>query len=156
MTVLNTSGHEYDNAGGMLFLREKAPKYSDTTLWVHLGANFATRDWREAGPEPELLPSADPQRYLVTTPDLLSEARNAFAGQPGLELPLPASAGAAGELTHILEAGYPSVAGVFGGHRFHHAPNDGLQAISPPLIAAATESFRRLIEYKLPRRRAWD
>jgi hypothetical protein len=155
ITLLCTSGHEFENSGGAAFLQHLAPRNTKTALWVHLGANAATRDWQEMGAAPAIpLPSADPQRYLMATADLASSAGVAFAGQPGLEVIHPTGRGAAGELTHILSAGYPSVIGVFGGHRFHHAPSDGLQCVSVPLIVSAAEGFQRVIVRTFPEMQA--
>src|SRR3546814_12342936 len=66
------------------------------------------------------LPGTDSQRYLVVSPPLLPTARTAFAGLAGLESPYSSDRISAGELTGIIAAGYRSVAGVFGIHRFHH------------------------------------
>ncbi len=146
LLFLATSGHEYDNVGGRLFLASPlAPAPDGTALWVHLGANLAARDWHDLGPALLPLPSADPQRYMVASDPLLPAVRRAFAGQPGLEAPYSAAAGADGELKEILAAGHRSVCGVFGGHRFHHAPGDDLRCVTPAPVAAAAESFKAVI-----------
>lgn len=137
IAVLATSGHEFENHGGHQALAHAMPRPAQTALWLHLGANLATRDWHEAGGDLGPLPSADPQRFLVASQALVPAARAAFAGQPGLEEPYPESRGAAGELGEILKAGYPAAAGVFGGHRFHHAAIDDDRALHPPLVEAA-------------------
>jgi hypothetical protein len=143
------SGHEYENLGAARMLEEIAPRPAETAMWLHLGANVATRDWQELGGQLAPLPSADPQRFLMATPDLLSACRAAFAGQPGLEAPYAAGAGSAGELTHILASGYPKVAGVFGAHRFHHVAADDLRCVDPKLTAAALAGFKALIRASL-------
>jgi hypothetical protein len=146
LTFLCTSGHEYDNAGGIAYLESLAPPPAKTALWAHLGANVAARDWHDLGPNLQPLSSADPQRYMVASDALLGDVRRAFAGQPGLQDPYPVSAGAAGELTHVIAAGYPRVFGVFGAHRFHHAPNDDLRCVVPELAASAGKAFARVVE----------
>ncbi|MBT9444628.1 MAG: hypothetical protein IV086_02895 [Hyphomonadaceae bacterium] len=145
LAVVCNSGHEYENLGAGHLLDSIAPPPSRTALWLHLGANVATRDWHEAQGRLLPLPSADAQRYLVTSDDLLPAARTAFAGQAGLEHPYPVSAGAAGELANVIGAGYRRVAGVFGAHRFHHVAGDDMSVIEPALIARAAESFRALL-----------
>lgn len=146
LAFVNTSAHEYDNAGGHSLLRSGLlPPPKDTALWVHLGANLATRDWHDLGPALQPLPSADPQRLLVCADAHLSAARRAFAGQPGLEAPYSTAQGADGELKEILATGYGNSLGVFGAHRFHHVATDGLQCVEPAHVAAAAESFKRLI-----------
>lgn len=148
--LLCTSGHEYENRGGALYLEHLAPPPSRTALWVHLGANLAARDWHELGAELAPLPGADAQRYLLASSDLIAPSKRAFAGQPGLEQVYPATPqGAAGELTHILKAGYVSTLGVFGAHRLHHSRGDDLRTVSPVLVQAAAEAFRQVISQHL-------
>ena len=145
LALIVTSGHEYENAGGEHFMQELAPKPDKTALWVHLGANVAARDWHERGTLSPL-PSADPQRFLLASPQILAAAKAAFAGQPGLEQPYPADpAFAAGELGNILRAGYTPAIGIFGGHRFHHARADDMRCINPALIPPVTRAFAKVI-----------
>lgn len=142
-----TSGHEYEYLGAeRLFAAGLLPSPAETALWLHLGANVATRDWQELPGGVLLpLPSADPQRFLVTSPEVLAVAKTAFAGQPGLEMPYPTSGGTAGEVTNILAGGYSRVAGIFGAHRFHHAVSDDSRCLSAPLVAQVIASCKRLL-----------
>src|SRR3546814_15997095 len=64
------------------------------------------------------------------SPPLLPAARRLFAGLAGLESPYSSDALSAGELSAIIAAGYASVAGVFGLHRFHHVAGDGARCRS--------------------------
>jgi len=147
VALVCTSGHEYDNGGGEHFIHEIAPKPAETALWVHLGANVAARDWHERGAMLSPLPSADPQRFLLASTPLVDRARTAFAGLQGLEAVYTADpALAAGELGVILKAGYAPAIGIFGGHRFHHAPNDDLRCVVPALIPPVTEAFKAVIQ----------
>lgn len=66
-------------------------------------------------------------RYLVATRPLLPRAQSAFKGLAGLEAAYPAESGTAGELTGIIKAGYPAVAGLFGAHRYHHCREDDMR-----------------------------
>jgi hypothetical protein len=143
-----TSGHEYDNLGGHLYLERLAPKPKATAVWAHFGANLATRDWRELGPLTPMT-SVDPQRFLLASSHLLEACRSAFAGQPGLESPLDASAGAAGELAGVFAAGYPSAFGVFGAHTFHHAAGDDLRTVSPSLVRLAAGAYLQVLRTAL-------
>lgn len=149
LAVIATSGHEFENHGGHQALTQVMPSPERTALWFHLGANVAARDWHEAGGELGPLPSADPQRFLVASQALLPAAKAAFAGQPGLEQPYPDSRGAAGELGEILKAGYPSAAGIFGGHRLHHAAIDDERALHPPLVEEAAIGAARFVRAAL-------
>ncbi|CAN5157125.1 hypothetical protein BH11PSE2_BH11PSE2_21270 [soil metagenome] len=145
ITFLATSGHEYENQGGAMFLEHLAPPPKSTVLWLHLGANVAARDWQE-GASLSPLPGPDPARVLMASRDLVPAASRLFAGQPGLETVRPADPKtAAGELSNILAAGYSRLAGVFGSHRFHHTRSDGIQCTHPDATLAAAVSFRDLI-----------
>lgn len=150
VALVATSGHEYEYAGGEAFIREAAPPPRDTAMWVHLGANVAARDWHERGPLLSPLPSADPQRFLLASPQLVPTAQGAFAGLPGLEQVYTADPKhAAGELASILAGGYDPVIGIFGTHRFHHARGDDLRCVHPPLVPPVAEAFAALISSTL-------
>jgi len=146
IAVLCNSGHEYEYLGAEKSLDDAAPPPAATAFWLHLGANVAARDWQELGGGLMLpLPSADTQRFLMTSPALVEPARRAFAGQSGLEMAYPTGQGSAGELTNILAAGYPKVAGIFGAHRFHHVAEDDARCVSAPLAARAIQGCKQLI-----------
>jgi hypothetical protein len=146
LTLVATSGHEYEYAGGELYIAQMAPKPAETALWVHVGANAAARDWHERGPILSPLPSADPQRFLLASAPLLDAARAAFAGLPGLEAAYAADPkAAAGELASILHAGYGPVIGLFGVHRYHHTRGDDLRCVSAELVAPVAEGFEKVI-----------
>lgn len=150
ISVVVTSGHEYDNLGGHIWLRDGAPPPDATRLWVHLGAGFAARDWHEFGAMLGPLLSVDPQRVLMGTPELVPALRSAFAGLPGLEAAYPSTLGAAGELGEVLRAGYPRAFGMFGAHRFHHAANDTSDKVDPAFVPPVTAALRRAIQGLLP------
>ncbi|HET6524712.1 hypothetical protein [Sphingopyxis sp.] len=145
LCFLCNSGHEYENLGAEEALKAAAPKPAETHFWLHLGANVAARDWHEGlfGLAP--LAGSDSQRYLVVSPPLLPAARRLFAGLAGLESPYPSDRLSAGELTAIIAAGYPSVAGVFGVHRYHHVADDDARCVDPVAVAAATAALRQLL-----------
>lgn len=150
LAFLCTSGHEYEYLGSAHMMDGAVPAPAETAFWLHLGAGFAARDWHEAGPQLLLpLPSADPQRFLVATKQHVPAARAAFKGQPGLEAAYPAEAGAAGELSGILKAGYPAAAGMFGAHRYHHCREDDMRCVTLPPVVAAAAGARALIEAAL-------
>ena len=143
LLFLNTTAHEYDNAGSHAFFERHAPRPSDVALWVHLGAGFAARDAHELGRyRASTLTSPDPQRFLVSSPELTPMLRSAFRGQPGLEDAYPVSAGAAGELEEVLRRGYPKAFGLFGGHRHHHIMSDRVDKVSPQATAAALAAVK--------------
>lgn len=139
------SGHEYENLGASHLVADIGPPPAQTAFWLHLGANVATRDWHELPDRLLPLPSADPFRFLVTSPDLVPTARRIFAGQPGLEMAYSADQGTAGELTEIVRGGYPRLAGIFGAHRLHHAAGDDLSTIALLPLAATARACRDLV-----------
>jgi hypothetical protein len=144
------SGHEYEYLGGETYLEHAAPKPADTRLWVHIGACAATRDWSEFGPALRPLPSADAQRVLTATGDIIGKVRPAFEGITGLEAVLeagPATAG--GELTNVLKAGYPTTIGLYGAHRFFHTRGDDMRCTSGELVAPVASAFRAAIAASL-------
>lgn len=141
-----TSGHEYEYRGAEAVLQGgRLPDPSRTALWLHLGANVAARDWQELTGTLLPLPSADTQRYLMTSEPLISAARKAFAGLPGLEAPHPAGGAAAGELAGIFAAGYPSAAGIFGAHRYHHSVGDDARCVDAAMVGAALSACQAFV-----------
>ncbi len=149
LAFICNSGHEYEYLGAEEMLREIAPRPAETAFWLHLGANVAARDWHEAVGEMWPLPGTDSQRYLVASPSLLPAARREFAGLAGLEAPYASDVLSAGELTNVIAAGYPLVAGVFGIHRFHHVAADDERCVDAGEVARATAAFRRLVAHVL-------
>lgn len=144
------SGHEYENLGAGHLVEVFGPPPARTDFWLHLGANAATRDWQEMPGRLLPLPSADPYRFLMTSPDLVERARAIFAGQPGIEMAYPSSEGTAGELSEVVKAGYPRHAGVFGAHRHHHAASDDMSTVVAGPLAATARGFRDLLVAAVP------
>lgn len=140
-----TSGHEYIYLGGEEYLKHHAPKPAETHMWVHIGASAAARDWHElATLRP--LPSADAQRVLTATPEVIDVARRAFKGISGLEAVYPADrANAGGELVNVIAAGYAPAIGHYGGHRFFHTAGDDMRCTSGDLVAPVAAAFRAAI-----------
>ena len=91
------------------------------------------------------LPSADSQRVLTATPDLVEPVRQAFHGIGGLEATYVADrATAGGELVNVLKAGYGSAIGLYGGHRYFHTRGDDVRCVSGDAGGAGLASaFRR-------------
>ena len=145
LAFLCNSGHEYENLGASHALAEAAPRPADTRLWLHLGANVAARDWHDLTGAPMPLPSADPQRYFVVSKPLVDPVRRLFRGQPGLEAPYSVGTLAAGELTGIIAAGYTSVAGIFGAHRFHHVADDDARCVDVAATVRAIDALKLLM-----------
>lgn len=144
--LVATSGHEYEYLGGEHYLAEAAPKPQTTRLWVHIGASAAARDWHEISPTLRPLPSADSQRVLTTTLDVIGRVRGAFRGLDGLEAVYVADkAMAGGELINVLDAGYASAIGLYGGHRYFHTRGDDLRCVSGDLVLPVATAFREAV-----------
>lgn len=145
-----TSGHEYIYLGGEEYLEHLAPKPSATQMWVHIGASAAARDWHELGGGLRPLPSADAQRVLTATPEVIDRVRAAFQGISGLEAVYPANkANAGGELVNVIEAGYAPAIGHYGGHRYFHTAGDDMRCVSGELVAPVAAAFRAAIDATL-------
>lgn len=143
--LLATSGHEYEYLGGEKYLEHRHPMPAQTALWLHVGANAASRDWHEMG-RLQPLPGADSQRVLMASPELVAPLRRAFKGLAGLEAAYPVDpASVAGELANVVKAGYAPAIGLFGTHRFHHARGDDLRCVSGDLVRPVADAFRRAV-----------
>ena len=144
--LVATSGHEYEYLGGEHYLSE-APTPAETALWVHIGASAAARDWHELGAGLLPLPSADPQRILTATADIVERVRAAFRGVSGLEATYVADrTTAGGELTNVMSAGYGRMVGLYGGHRYFHTRDDDLRCVSADLVLPVAGAFQAAVE----------
>jgi len=150
LLFLCNSGHEYENLGAGQIIRKVGPPPRETDFWLHLGANAAGRDYHETPGRLLPLPSADPYRFIMTSPEFVARAREAFKGQPGIEMAYPSAEGTAGELSEVIKAGYPRHAGIFGAHRHHHAATDDLSTVTPDPLAATARGFRDLLTAIVP------
>jgi Peptidase family M28 len=143
--LLATSGHEYEYLGGERYLSQ-APAPAATKAWVHIGASAAARDWHELGPALKPLPSADSQRVLTATADIVEQVRSAFHGVSGLEATYVADqTTAGGELVNVLNAGYPRMIGLYGGHRYFHTRADDMRCVSGDLVQPVATAFRAAV-----------
>jgi hypothetical protein len=139
LMFVGTVGHERENVGGERFLATRGPTADDVRLWIHIGANFAARDWQEASDTLLLpLPAADAQRYLLAPVGWLATIRPALRGLPGLEMPYPATVeNAVGEALSILRHGHVRLITNFGAHRLHHARTDLPEAVDAASLEAS-------------------
>jgi hypothetical protein len=147
-----TSGHEWTDAGAHLFHAHEAPKPDETALWVHLGASFAARDFQPSPSGLKPLERVSPQRTFMVSADMLADARAAYAGQPGLAEPTPASvAASAGELTLVLKEGYRSSAGFFGQNPHFHTALDVADMTTPGIMEPVARATATMIAARLRR-----
>lgn len=147
LIFVQTTAHEYDNAGGLHFLEsDLAPKPEDVFLWLHLGAGFAGRAHHEFGEfAVNPLSSVDAQRFLIGSDDLIPLLAREFAGQPGLENPYPESRGAVGELAEVFAKGYKPAFGMLAAHLRHHLMSDRIAMTDPEWVRMAAIAARNVI-----------
>lgn len=138
---IGNSGHELDNLGADKFLHSPlAPKPADVTLWIHLGAGIASREWERAGngwkPAPGFRPG-----LLGTREQFIPLLKEAFAGVPYA----PNSARILGELKEVMEAGYPAF-GLIAGTVFGHTRDDRPDSTGPEFLEPIARSLVKAIE----------
>lgn len=155
-TFVATSGHEFEGLGAEHYLATEAPSADAVDLWVHLGANLATRDARDLGADLQFLPSGDPQHYLVAHAGVKALAESAFAGVAGLGQAFDPVGGAAGELQTLTDHGYSRLLGVFGAHRLHHTAIDDARSVSPELTRQAGDAFLSILDAVLQEHQSWN
>lgn len=142
--AVNSGGHELDFVG-MHKALPLGPPPGRTQVWTHLGAGLATRDLLTLGVRTiGLLPSADPQRVLMTSEALFEPGRRLFAGLSGLERPIP-TVGGAGELSSIIDLGYSRAFAVLGVHRWCHTVDDTLDKVDADLLLPVVQAHKALV-----------
>jgi len=125
VTLIATSGHEFDGYGGHVFTETLAPKPVDTKLWLHIGANVAAYDFDLQDEKIVRQPGARSDRLLACSDALMASAAKAFAGQPGYEKPFDIDERKPpGEVALFQSLGYAPLIGVVAGHPLHHTPRD--------------------------------
>jgi hypothetical protein len=145
--ALNSGAHEYLFAGARRAI-ELAPPPADTALWVHLGASLATRDRLEMRGNEQPLPSADPNRIVMASPDMLDHVAAAFAGLSGLERPQPVAQGTS-ELGAIASHGYRRCFAVLGMPKVFHSRQDTLDVVDAGLLEPVVQAHMAAIELGL-------
>ena len=146
VTLVATSGHEFDGYGGHIFTETLAPKPADTKLWLHIGANVAAYDFglqdskivRRAGPRAD--------RLLACSDALMAFAAKAFAGQPGYEKPFDIDQRKPpGEVALFQSLGYAPLIGMVAGHPLHHTPRDLADVTDGKMLEAVARGLWDLI-----------
>jgi len=145
-----TSGHEWVDHGAHLFHKHEAPKPPETALWYHLGASFGARAFEETPTGLVAQETPNLVRAHMATPDLVPFIEAAFAGQPVIDTPMPADLSKAlGEYRLVLEEGYPSAAGFWGGNAHFHTPIDTAASTTPAIMEPIIRAIAKVIEGRL-------
>jgi hypothetical protein len=145
-----TSGHEWIDHGAHLFHEQSAPEPNETALWWHLGAAFGARAYEETADGLVAQDTPNLTRALMATPDLVPLIETAFAGHPVIEKPMAADLSKAlGEYRLVLEEGYPSGAGFWGGNAHFHTPIDGAEATTGAIMEPIARAIAQVVEAKV-------
>ncbi len=145
-----TSGHEWVDHGARIFHETQAPTPNETALWWHLGASYGARAYDETPNGLVAMDTPNLVRSLMATPDLVPLIEKSFAGQPVIETPMPADVSKAlGEYHLVLEEGYPSGAGFWGGNAHFHTPIDSADSTTPEVMEPIMRAIADVIATKL-------
>jgi hypothetical protein len=145
--VVFTAGHELGGLGMRAVLDDPRFAADKVKLWLNLGANIAGREMRATagGIAREDGPAVD--RGLVASPELMTSAAAAFAGQSSYTNPILADgARVPGEVALVLGRGQHRVVGLVGYQLLHHTPLDDAASTTPALLEAVAGALARLIE----------
>ncbi|HEY2357156.1 MAG TPA: hypothetical protein VGH86_06880 [Phenylobacterium sp.] len=148
LTVVATSGHEFDGYGGHIFTDTLAPKPAETRLWLHIGANVAAYDFLVRGEGRSIVRLAGPQpgRLLACSDALMPLAAKAFAGQPGYAEPVDIDRQKPpGELTHFQNLGYAPLIGVVSLHPLHHTRRDLPDVTGPAMLEPVARGLQAVL-----------
>ncbi len=146
LTVVASSGHEFDGYGAHHFTATVAPKPAETKLWVAIGANVAVYDFaladgaivRQAGP-----PKA---RTLGCSGPLTALGAKAFAGQVGYSAPLDLDARSApGELATFRTLGYRPLIGLVAASLLHHTRRDLADVTDGAMLQPVARGLQAMI-----------
>jgi len=146
LTVVATSGHEFDGYGGHIFTETLAPQPADTKLWLAIGANVAAHDFalrdgkitRQAGPQAG--------RILACSDGLMPLAAKAFAGQPGYATPFDVDTPKPpGEVALFQTLGYSPLVGLVASHPLHHTRRDLADVTDPAMLEPVARGLQALL-----------
>ena len=105
---------------------------------------LAAFDYAEIGGQLTPLPSADSNRILMGSENVLPILARAFTGITGLERPRKVI-DRAGELSGIIQRGYGSAFAVLGVHRWFHTREDTLDKVDASLLTPVVQAHQQTI-----------
>jgi haloalkane dehalogenase len=154
---LIVSSHHELGGLGMKAVLDRLDPIEPIALWLHLGANIATREAEARGAGLVWTDAANARRGVGVSPPLLPLAKQAFAPVAGLAVEPLDEARAVGEAALIARAGSFSVAGLVGYQLLHHTRLDTADATAPSILEATANAvsgfLTRVIELqKAPQR----
>jgi hypothetical protein len=123
-----SSAHELGEQGMHLFLEKFAPKASETSAWLHLGASIAAR--------------GSTRRLMTNRREWLPMLTKNFAPTGDLKPEMPENP--VGELAQIAKRGYKCF-GIAGGHTFFHSPGDLAATTSAAMLEPVGHALIRTL-----------
>jgi len=146
VTVVASSGHEFDGYGAHHFTETLAPKPAETKLWLALGANVAVYDFALEGGRIVRQPGPPKARTIGCSGPLTGLAAKAFAGQAGYATPLDLDAhGAPGELATFRSLGYRPLIGLVAASLLHHTRRDVADVTDGAMLEPVARGLQAMI-----------
>jgi hypothetical protein len=151
--LVASSHHELGGLGMESVLHRLDPK-EDIALWVHLGANIATRE-AEAGTHGLIWGDAsNARRGVAASPAIVDVTRQAFAKVPGITVSALDPGSAVGEAALIARAGsFPTVA-IVGYQLAHHTRLDDARATLPTILEPTASALADLLSLTIAKQKA--
>lgn len=151
--LIVSSHHELGGLGMESVLHRLDPK-EDIALWVHLGANIATREAETGRDGLVWSDAANARRGVAASPAIVDVARQAFARVPGITVASLDPGSAVGEAALIARAGrFPTVA-IVGYQLAHHTRLDDARATSPEILAPTASALAQLLSLIIAKQKA--
>jgi len=141
-----TSHHELGGAGMKKVLADPEFAVDRVTLWMHLGANIATREAVVRDGRFGFTPGPNAQRGIGVTPALFPELQRAFAGRDPIRIDSLADARPVGEMALIARGGAYPLVGVVGYQLAHHTRLDTADSTSPQVLGPMAEALACFID----------
>lgn len=146
LLAIATGAHELAEAN----LLRAVPPAEEIALWVHLGANAASRDFHETPSGLLPLSTPDPQRFLLVSEHLIERSRRCLGGLPGLADPYSISGRTLpGDAKYPLAHGVKSIIAILGAGRYHHSILDRGDMTTPEILGDTYDGLTLLINAAL-------
>ena len=136
-----TSHHELGGAGMKKVLTDPEFAEDRVKLWMHLGANIATREAVVRDGRFGFTPGPNAQRGIGVSPALFPELQRAFAGRDPIRIDSLADARPVGEMALIARAGAYPLVGAVGYQLAHHTRLDTADSTSPQTLGPMAEAL---------------
>lgn len=139
---VNTTGHEMIFAGTHAALAH-APDPDRTSVWAHIGATLSAHDQSEMRAD-AAISGVDVSRLTMATETMRDAVAEGFAGLVNLDRPGRVLS-KAGELSTIVDLGYPNAFALLGQSRWFHTRQDVADKVNVPELARVTRAHAATI-----------